>query len=481
MKIPKFLLKKQSLHIQILSILAVILKIPIFFEPHWHSDEGFFSAACLALKNNLVLYKDIWSSRFPGIFGVYCFSNIFPNINFVVLKATLVIASILCIFFIYKIIAEKTNSNTALIASTLSALLLNLPVLYTNIVVEAIFALLFILSALFFIENKKNFWLGGLSLSLATLFSLQASIFSITFIIFLLFYIKDKKEFSKLLLGFALTVILMLVYLLNVNSLKEFFSQAILPYIQNLNSKEGLGFIIASNNLFTRSTIFLITGIILIIFYKTKKLTRNFFFISFISLITIYSTLFIGESYTHFLIMLVPIFSTILIILIQKELLKDLSLFILSTFCFLNLFSGGNMISFLNPISYYSNFINYITKKSDTVAYANSFNNNAYRHYYLNSYLTQTRNKYSNTYIWTDNPWIYKIAHIDNPPVKYLLSYKAAENFKQVKYSLNSNKPYLVIIDNNSTNPYLLENFILENGYLLNKSLEKYKIFSLEE
>ena len=54
-------------------VLSIILRIPSFFEPHWYTDTGIYSAIAEALNHNGVLYKTIIDNKPPLIYYLFSF------------------------------------------------------------------------------------------------------------------------------------------------------------------------------------------------------------------------------------------------------------------------------------------------------------------------------------------------------------------------------------------------------------------------
>jgi hypothetical protein len=98
----------------------------------------------------------------------------------------------------------------------------------------------------------------------------------------------------------------------------------------------------------------------------------------------------------------------------------------------------------------------------------------------LNSLLSQNFSSFENIYIWTDNPWIYKLADI-KPTTKYLLSYQAEMDIETVKQDIIKEKTSIIIIDENSQDPQELIDFIITNGFEFDREFYGYNIFALKE
>ena len=47
------------------AVFTVLIRLPTFFEPPWHTDEGIFQAVAQKVANGGQLYSDAWESKPP--------------------------------------------------------------------------------------------------------------------------------------------------------------------------------------------------------------------------------------------------------------------------------------------------------------------------------------------------------------------------------------------------------------------------------
>ena len=52
-------------------LLAVVLRYPSLFEPHWYGDEGIFAAIATNLRDGRMLYAAAWDNKPPLIYFTY--------------------------------------------------------------------------------------------------------------------------------------------------------------------------------------------------------------------------------------------------------------------------------------------------------------------------------------------------------------------------------------------------------------------------
>src|SRR5690349_25047888 len=53
------------------AIFTAIVRLPTFFEPPWHTDEGIFQAVAQKVANGGDLYADAWESKPPLFLYIY--------------------------------------------------------------------------------------------------------------------------------------------------------------------------------------------------------------------------------------------------------------------------------------------------------------------------------------------------------------------------------------------------------------------------
>jgi hypothetical protein len=486
--------KSYTIFISILILTLILLRIPSLFEPHWYGDEGVFSSLANAFDFGKVLYKDLWSNLPPGIFFIYYMANLSSSLSLFIAKAIALLFSIGSILLTYKITLKLFTQKLALFSTVISVILLGLPILDSNIANPEVFFLFFTLSGIYFSLKKEIVYLffGGLSFGVSLLFCINPIFELIAICLYFLFTAKkvNLKLLKKLLIlsaGVSISVLTLLFYLSTNNTFDAFWNQVIVYNINNVinTSSNSFGFLFFPNTILVRIAILVILVYIKFALFRKGKVSKRQLFMALWIAFSVFSILFHADSYLHYLIPIIPVFSILTALILRRlkgenfsiNQFKNLTIFVLSIFFVLNIFSYGTKLSGnVSGINYYLNFLKYLTGKTDSVSYINFFGENTYQTYRLNSYLQQNYPDTNDIYIWTDNPWIYKLSNI-NPPVKYLHSYQAKGNIGEVKSSLIKNSPQLAIINPNASESIELISFLEENGYEYEKEFEEYEIY----
>src|SRR3990167_9750693 len=56
-------------------ILFFLLRLPSLIEPYWYGDEGIYEVLGMAMRNERLLYKDIWDNKPPLLYVMYALFN----------------------------------------------------------------------------------------------------------------------------------------------------------------------------------------------------------------------------------------------------------------------------------------------------------------------------------------------------------------------------------------------------------------------
>jgi hypothetical protein len=133
-----------------------VLRIPTFFEPAWHDDEGTFAAVAQKLLGGGELYADAWESK-PPLF-LYAYAGIFKLLGAGILQlrvaaALAALASTLALFVLARQLASERQ---ALIAALVLTLFLAVPFWDGNLASAELFSLsLTILGVLAVLRYKR--------------------------------------------------------------------------------------------------------------------------------------------------------------------------------------------------------------------------------------------------------------------------------------------------------------------------------------
>lgn len=124
----------------------------------------------------------------------------------------------------------------------------------------------------------------------------------------------------------------------------------------------------------------------------------------------------------------------------------------------------------INQISYYRNFIDYVSGKKGVDSYNNYFDGNVNRIMALSNFMTSADVKGQVVYIWGDFPWLYAMSDLRNPS-RYVTSFHVfgvPNGKEEVMENLIKNPPVYILKPPSAIGYFEeLENFLGANYTLL--------------
>jgi hypothetical protein len=120
----------------------VLLRLPSFFEPPWHTDEGIFAAVAQKIIGGGKLYRDAWESKPPLFLYLYValFKVFGPGVFGLRLAATAsAVGTHIAVFFIAR---RFMSQNRALLATAICGVMLGVPFWEGELALTEIFTIL---------------------------------------------------------------------------------------------------------------------------------------------------------------------------------------------------------------------------------------------------------------------------------------------------------------------------------------------------
>lgn len=477
--------KKTAWFLLVVLFFFFLLRFPSLFEPYWYGDEGIYQTLGMAIKEDRLLYRDIWDNKPPFIYLLY---SVLSSDQFATKLASLAsgLLSILVFFFLAKKLFSQASPDSPKIhffATVIFAVLLGLPLIEGNIANAENFMLLPILIAALLIFDqihKKKFssihlpssifhlplLTAGLLLSFAFLFKAVAFFDLLAFIIFIVIVsmrerlnlksIKNiKVQTISVVLGFIIPIILTTLFFLINNALVDFLQAT---FVQNVDYVSyGNKFLIPNGLLFLKAV--LLSLFILYIFKIRKIVSVTTIFIVIWFAFSLFNAFFAERPYPHYLLVLLPSFSLIAALIVwDKKYQKIITLFALIAMVFV----FNNFHFFSRSIAYYENFISFILEKKSSTSYRAFFDKKTPIDYEIALFLKPKINKDS-IFIWGDNPQVYKMVGA-LPPGRYVASYHIKgykDGILNTTRAINKVKPkFIVIMPDQHTVPLSLSGYL---------------------
>ena len=125
-----------------LTSIVLVLRLPTFFEPPWHTDEGIFAAVASRVLQGGQLYTDAWESK-PPLF-LYLYAGIFEvfGAGVLPLRIAATISAIGTQWAVFGIGCRLMSRGQAVVASLITGVMLAVPFWEGNLALTEIFAIL---------------------------------------------------------------------------------------------------------------------------------------------------------------------------------------------------------------------------------------------------------------------------------------------------------------------------------------------------
>ncbi len=452
------------------------LRLPSLFEPYWYGDEGIYQTIGLALNRGALLYRDIWDNKPPLLYFLY---SIFGSEQFTLRLLSLLfgLAAIVVFLALSKKLLNKPLLYRA--STVVFTVLFGLPLIEGNIAnAENFMVPLAIFSAysliLFLKSKQKNLallFLSGVLLGISVLFKIVAIFDFGAFFVFL--FILDfpeklsPKSFIKNLadklgkltifsLAFLLPFLMSLFYSLINHILSLYLNSVFFSNVDYVGY--GNKFIIPQGLLLFK--IFLMTTVLLIIFFKRKGVRfPAYLFITIWAAFSLFNSFFSQRPYPHYVLVLLPAFCLFFgSIFLYNKLSRILAtIFIISLGVILHYFSLDQ-----KNVGYYENFINFVFDSKAVARYQSFFDGNTPRDYEISSFIKSKARKEDNVFVWGNNAQIYKLTD-KTPPGKYTTLYhivQYSDGLTNTKEALYKKTPkFIIVMPSNYPYPFSLYNY----------------------
>lgn len=473
----------------IILIVVFLLRIPSFFEPYSYGDEMIYLTLGEAIRRGIPLYSGVHDNKPPLLYIIAALAG-----SLFWFKAILAIWSLVTIFLFWKLASAlfPKKENLQKISTAIFALLTTIPLLEGNIVNAELFMIGPTIAAFLLLFssrlNFKNTFIAGLLFSLAVLFKIPA-VFDIPAVIFLWFTVIKKynlKEFKEisiktlyLIAGLLTPIALTFIWYYLRGAFKEYLVAA---YLQNFGYLSSFRpgdvakpFLVRNGPLLTRFGV-VVFGF-LILFWRKKKLSPQFVFITAWLLMTLFAVTLSERPYPHYLIQSVGPISLLLGMLFTLKNIEQVLVIV------------PLLVAFYVPIyykfwhyptiPYYVRFVNFVSGRITKNQYLSTFGGQVQRNYKIANYLVSITKSQEKVFIWGDSPPIYALSR-RLPPGKYVADYhiKDFSNQQEVMSNLIGSSPALIVILPNS-NPFPELSAFLRNNYILIENVDSAQIWKL--
>jgi hypothetical protein len=474
----------------VITLVFVLLRIPSLSEPEWYGDEGIYQVVGMALAQGRLLYQEIWDNKPPLLYVLYA---LFNGDLFSLKFLSLVFGAFSVVVF-FLLAKQLFKDKRAIIASSVFfALLFGLPILEGNIANAENFMILPILIAAFLVftaKKEKQIFLAGILLSLAALIKVVAIFDFAAFFIFLLvlrFYpVKTLKTFGtqikqslrKPLVEFRNELVFLKAFILPILLVALYFLlKGIFPSFWTAVVSQNVGYVSYGNALLLPMGFLLIKLLLLliatiaIVVYK-NRIGIGGVFIYLWLVFSLFNAFFSQRPYTHYLLILLPSFSLFLGFVLEN---RRLYVFNATTLVIILLLILLNF-RFGKTLSYYANYIGFVTNKINTPSYQAFFDRSTPRDYELAGFIREKTAKEDSIFLWSDSAQIYAMSG-KLPPGRFAVSYHITfykDAVQETQNALEKSKPKFIIV----TKDGIPQDFLI--GYTLKYNLRNAKVYARE-
>jgi 4-amino-4-deoxy-L-arabinose transferase-like glycosyltransferase len=473
----------------VLLVIVLILRIPSFFEPYSYGDEMIYLALGEAIRQGIPLYKDIHDNKPPLL---YILAGIAGSLFW--FKVILALWSFVTIYIFWKFSEALFPKKEKLqkVSTIIFALLTTLPLFEGNIANAELFLVGPIIAAFLILFKRKlspkNLILSGALFSIATLFKVPAA-FDFPAIIFLWIATArrlDKKNLIRiaknsfyLLVGFAVPILLTFIWYGMQGAFSEYLTAAFLQNVGYLSSfRPGdvqKSLLVRNAPLLWRALIVL--GGFAILFWKRKKLSKEFTFITAWLLLTLFAVTLSERPYPHYLIQSAGPVSLLLGLLFTEDNIEQVLAIIPLT---LTMAIPVYFNFWYYPTTpYYIRFIKLATGNLTRQEYLNTFGSQIMINYKISDYITTVTTKNDKIFVWGNGSSIYALSR-RLPPIKYVADYhiKDFSSEQETVSALKKDMPQFIVILPDALSSSPLDSFV-PNNYALAENIDGAEVWKL--
>ncbi len=469
------------------AIATLILRLPSFFEPPWHTDEGIFEAVAQRVATGGRLYADAWESK-PPLF-LYTYVGIIKVFGAGVLPLRIVsaFAALITELAVFSIGLRFMSRRAALIAASLLAVCLAVPFWEGNLALTETFAQvptsLAVLCALKGIDpdgRAGTRWLlsAGVFFGIAVLVRQTTGLVALGFVLWLMLSGRDWLGAAwKLALGAAAIVLPILAAFALFGSWHWFWDANVGFFFAYVPSGQQLPFQYRPLIVLP----FFVTLIALFVYHRRGESPSWGLPMLWLTL-TLAGALLTGRPYSHYFLQVFPPL-VLLVMLIATNLswqwrprwsqLPALAVAVTLAMLWMGVvrpeFNGNVLALQLNQQQrgYYTNFAEYAVGSKSRNEYEDFFDKRVLLTRRLDQTLLRLGGRGAGVYVWGEYPWVYPLA--DTKPVTpYMTSFYTLlipELDGRLESTLAAANPRFIVVLNDVWPQYPDDTGVLQRRY----------------
>lgn len=464
--------------LQLVLIIAFLLRLPSLFEPISYGDEAIYLTLGNGIRKGLLLYRDIYDNKPPLLYLLAAIAGNLFWFRFLLLisclTAIIIMSNLVKIFF-------PNNSSAQKFAVFFFALITTIPLVEGNIANSEIFQILPTITAAYLLLKEKkttlSWFIAGFLLSLSVLLKVPAIFDLVAFVLFIVLFSTKKRfylssEILVLFLGVFLPIVLTSLYFGLHHELKLFFKIAFLQNLGYLSSwKTGTHAFSITNLL---KTDFFLKGLfvsltVIVLWWQKSKFKELFIFLIIWFLFSLFGATLSERPYPHYLIQVIPSFTLILALVFVK---KAKAVLLIPLFSIILI--GGVYLRYhvwrYPTVPYYQNFLSFVFGKKDRDSYFSYFNDQLPNYYKVAKGIVLLTTEKEKIFIWGDDAFLYVLTN-RLPALRFVATYHINDFYspEETARDLQKSLPSFIIVKQGSQSFPQLEAILRDNYFELQK------------
>lgn len=467
---------------------VLLLRLPSFFEPPWHTDEGIFAAVAQRVLTGGTLYADAWESK-PPLF-LYLYVGLYkvfdPGVFPLRLAATLAaVGTHIALYFVA--LRLGLDRRHALLGAAALGVLLGVPFWEGTLALTEVFTILpTTLAVLCVLSWRSRDWdfrratalllMAGFLFGVAFLFRQTAALAAGAVGLWLLLNGDALRAGPRLAAGFLGAVVPVVAWFALVGDFHWFWDANVGFFLFYVPSGQELPF---------AARPIILTPVLLTLaclaYYRWRGHSPLWGLPALWLVFTLAGAMLTGRPYSHYMLQAFPPLALLVAILApqvrlswrpRREQAPALALaasLALMWAAVVTPMFGGNPFAmrYTRGPSYYLNFSAWTLGLRDERDYNNYFDRRVNHTLALAATLRQMGAAGERVYIWGEYPWIYALARVE-PATRYTTSFYVLlmpHLDTRLGHTLHSAQPGFVVVMNDALPKFHGRDEILERRY----------------
>jgi 4-amino-4-deoxy-L-arabinose transferase-like glycosyltransferase len=433
---------------------VLLLRLPAFFEPPWHTDEGIFAAVATRLVHGGELYTDAWESKPPLFLYLYAATQELLGAGVPALRLAATVSAIGTQWAMYGVACHMMSRGQALAASFITGVLLGVPFWEGTLALTEVFAVLPTSLAVLAVLRSGALglrvspgedalrpaprldyrWLFGAGLLFGVAFLLRQTA-AVVMLAAGFCLLLDNRRWPRagavLGTGFLVTVVPAAAGFAPLSSFHWFWDANVGFLFSYVPTGQQIPF-------HYRPLILLpvLVAAACLVWYRRRERTPRWGLAALWLVLTLMAALLTGRPYSHYFLQVAPPLALLVAFIApairlswrpRREHVPALALAASLVALWLGVVRPefhGNLLAmrYTKDFEYYANFAGWASGLKDRDAYERYFDKRVYLTEALSERLRQLARPGDETYIWGEYPWVYAMAGV-TPATRYMSSF----------------------------------------------------------